>query len=166
MQNRFAFGQSDTSTKGTMSCGILQVHPFAGSHFSIQPYTPACFSKQEYPLTVQHFVAEQSSLLVADQGLLHIGFGFCATICVKPIRWFCTVGSIDSSLARPGAPLVTMATAAAAAAASTSTSAPGPQTRPKRLCARGCSMAANSSCRQISLSDMILPRILLKLARD
>merc|ERR1719499_2719427 len=109
MQKRFAFGQSDTSTKGTMSCGILQVHPFAGSHFSIQPYTPACFSKHEYPLTVQHFVAEQSSLLLDDQGLLHIGFGFCATICVTPIK--ASLASAPPSLAD----LVTTATAAAPA---------------------------------------------------
>merc|ERR1719499_1538931 len=135
MQNRFAFGQSDTSTKGTMSCGILQVHPFAGSHFSMQPYTPACFSKHEYPLTVQHFVAEQSSLLVADQGLLHIGLGFCATIWVKPMRSSCTLGP---------------------AAAAVSASAPAPHARKERVWVRGCSKAVSSSCRQVSLSDMFL----------
>merc|ERR1719499_2390694 len=126
MQKRFAFGQSDTSTKGTMSCGILQVHPFAGSHFSIQPYTPACFSKHEYPLTVQHFVAEQSSLLVADQGLLHIGFGFCATIWVNPMRSSCTLGS-------------------ATAPPAVSARAPAPHARRERLWVRGCSKAVSSS---------------------
>merc|ERR1719499_818102 len=126
MQNRLAFGQSDTSTKGTISCGILQVHPFAGSHFSIQPYTPACFSKHEYPLTVQHLVAEQSSLLVADQGLLHIGFGFCATICVKPMRSCCTSGCA-------AAPLFVLVTTATAAAPAVNANAPAPHARKERV---------------------------------
>merc|ERR1719499_1671221 len=149
MQNRFAFGQSDTSTKGTTSCGILQVHPFAGSHFSMQPYSPACFSKHEYPLTVQHFVAEQSSLLVADQGLLHIGFGFCATIWVKPMRSSCTLGPA-------AAPPDVLVAAATAAAPAVSASAPAPHARKERVWVRGCSKAVSSSCRQVSLSDMFL----------